>query len=176
MVKILFTTIGIAVGAILLYAATRPDSFHIERTVLIDAAPDAIYPYMSDFHKGRLWVPYETRDPNMKRTFSGPDNGKGAIYEFEGNENVGKGRLEIVEAMAPSRVVLTLDMIEPMEGHNRVEYKIEPVGNGSRVSWSMRGACNYMGKLGGIFINTDKMIGNDFAAGLASLKSLVESN
>lgn len=175
MVKIILAFIGIAVAALLLYAATRPSTFRIERTVMIDAAPAAIYPYMSDFHKGRLWVPYETKDPHMKRTFSGPDHGKGSVYLFEGNKNVGKGRLEIVEAMEPTRVVLTLDMFEPMQCHNQVEYTIRPMDNGSRVSWAINGTCSFMGKLMGIFINVDKMMGDDFATGLASLKALVES-
>lgn len=168
MAKIILAAIGIAVAALLLYAATRPGTFHIQRTVLIDASPSAIFPYMSDFHKGRLWVPYETKDPQMKRTFSGPDHSQGAVYEFEGHNNIGKGRLEIIEAMAPNRVVLTLDMIKPMEGHNRVEYTIRPEGSSSRVSWSMSGSCPCLGKLMGIFFNADKMMGEDFSSKMST--------
>jgi uncharacterized protein YndB with AHSA1/START domain len=175
MIKIIFIAIGMAVAAFMLYATTRPDSFHIERTVRINAAPAAIYPYMSDFHKGKLWVPYEQKDPGMKRTFSGAESGKGSIYEFAGNKNVGQGRLEIVEATAPTHVVLTLDMTEPMQAHNRVDYTIVPMDNGSQVTWAMSGTCGYLGKLVGIFMNVDKMVGKDFTTGLANLKTLVES-
>jgi hypothetical protein len=175
MIKVIILTIGIAVAAFLLYAATRPGAFHIERTTLINVAPAAIYPYMSDFHKGLLWVPYEKKDPDMKRVFSGPDSGRGSIYEFDGNREVGKGRLEIVEAVEPTRVVITLDMVEPMRARNRVEYTIRPVSGGSQVTWAMNGTCNYIGKLAGIFINVDKMVGKDFAAGLANLKTLLEN-
>lgn len=175
MIKIIFITTGMAVAALMLYATTRPNAFHVERTVRIEAAPAAIYPYMSDFHKGQLWVPYEQRDPDMKRTFSGAESGKGSIYEFAGNNKVGQGRMEIVESDAPTHVVLALDMTEPLQAHNRVDYTIAPVGNGSQVTWAMSGTCNYLGKLMGIFFNVDKMIGNDFATGLANLKTLVES-
>ncbi len=174
MIKIIFKTIGIAVAALLVYATTRPDTFHVERTVVIDAAPAAIYPYMSDFRKGELWVPYESRDPGMKRTFGGPESGKGSIYEFAGNRQVGQGRMEIVETEEPTRVVITLDMIEPMRDHNRVEYTIHPLATGSQVTWAMSGTCNYIEKVVGIFISADKMVGNDFTTGLANLKFIVE--
>ena len=175
MIKIVFITIAMAVAAFMLYTTTRPKTFHVERTVRINAAPAAIYPYMSDFHKGQLWVPYEQKDPDMKRIFSGADSGKGSIYEFAGNQNVGKGRLEIVETTPPTHVVITLDMIAPMQGHNRVDYTIVPVNGGSQVTWAMSGACNYLGKVMGIFFNVEKMVGNDFATGLANLKTLVEN-
>lgn len=174
MFKTIIITSGMAVAALLFYAATRPGTFHIGRTVMIDAEPSAIYPYMSDFHQGRLWVPYEHKDPEMKRTFSGARSGNGSIYEFDGNRDVGKGRLEIVEAVEPTKVVMTLDMEEPMKGHNLVEYTIQPTAGGSEVTWAMSGRCDYMGKLAGIFINVDKMLGKDFTDGLNNLKRLVE--
>jgi len=174
MIKTILLSIGAVVVAFLIYASTRPGTSHIERTVRIHAAPEAIYPYMSDFRRGELWVPYEKKDPGMKRTFSGADKGKGSIYEFAGNREVGEGRLEIIEAVEPTRVVMTLDMVEPMKAHNIVEYTITPAGDGSDVAWAMSGTCNYVGKVVGIFINVDKMVGDDFEAGLASLKALVE--
>jgi Polyketide cyclase / dehydrase and lipid transport len=174
MFKIIVIIVGISVVGLLLYAASRPDRFHIERSTHMAATSEAIYPYLSDFHKNQLWSPYEKKDPAMQRTFSGAESGKGSIYEFAGNREVGKGRLEIVETQAPTRVVLTLDMLEPIQGHNLVTYSIRPDGNGSEVSWAMDGDCGFVGKLMGIFFNMDKMIGKDFSTGLADLKALVE--
>ena len=167
-------TIVVVLAGVLLYAAGRPDTFHISRTEFIEAAPEAIYPYMSDFHQGLLWVPFETRDPNQERTFSGPENGRGSIYEFVGNSRVGAGRLEIVAAVPPSRVVISLDMIRPMQGHNTVEYTITPVAGGSEVTWAMSGTSNYFGRLLGIFISMETMLGKDFVKGLNNLKALLE--
>ena len=174
MVKLILVVFGIAVVGLLLYAASRPGNFHIQRSTHIAASAEKIYPYLSDFHKGQLWSPYEKKDPAMQRSFSGAENGRGSIYEFAGNREVGKGRLEIVETQEPTRVVLTLDMREPMQGHNVVTYSIRPDGAGSEVSWAMDGDCNFFGKLMGVFFNMDKMIGGDFATGLANLKTLVE--
>lgn len=176
MLKKTAIVIVLLVAALLVYAATGPDTFRVERTATIKAPPEKIYPYMSDFHKGDLWSPYEKKDPSMKRTFSGPASGKGAMYEFEGNKKtVGKGRLEIIEAVPPAKVVLTLDMIEPMQGHNVVEYLLEPKGDSTNVTWAMQGKNTYLGKVICLFINMDKMLGKDFEAGLANLKTLVEA-
>jgi uncharacterized protein YndB with AHSA1/START domain len=175
MLKKISIAVGVIVVLFLVYAATGPDTFRIERTATIQAPPEKIYPYMSDFHKGDLWSPYERKDPAMKRTFSGPENGKGAVYEFDGDpKKTGKGRLEIIEAVPPVKVVLTLDMIEPIKGHNVVEYTLEPKGGGTSVTWAMTGKNTYLGKIVCTFINMDKMVGGDFEAGLANLKSLVE--
>lgn len=166
---------GLLVVGVLMYAAFQPNTFQISRTTIIKASAEKIYPYMSDFHKGDLWTPYMKKDPSMKRTFSGPGSGKGAVYEFSGDAKiVGSGRLEIIEAVPPTKVVLTLDMIEPMKGRNIVEYTLEPRSDGTRVTWSMRGTNNYLSKLVCTFINVDKMVGGDFESGLANLKALVE--
>ena len=175
MKKIALAVAVIVVG-ILAYAAFQPDTFTISRSVTIKASPEKIYPYMSDFHKGDLWSPYEKKDPAMKRTFSGPESGKGATYDFDGNKEVGKGRLEIIEAEPPSKVVLTLDMIEPMKGHNTVEYTLVPKGDRTEVTWSMHGKNSYLGKIISTFVNIDKMVGKDFQTGLANLKTLVEKS
>ncbi len=167
--------VAVLVAGILVYAVFQPDTFLISRSVSIKAAPEKIYPYLSDFHKEDLWTPYEKRDPSMKRTYSGAESGKGAVYEFSGDiYKVGSGRLEIIEAVPPTRVVLTLDMTEPMKGRTIVEYTLEPIGGSTKVTWSMRGTNNYLSKLICTFINTDKMVGGDFETGLANLKALVE--
>ena len=110
----------------------------------------------------------------MKRTLSGAVSGKGAVYEWDGNSQVGKGRIEITDASAPSRVTIKLDMIKPMEGHNIVDFTLEPRDGATQLTWAMRGTCAYMHKLMGVFINMDKMIGKDFEVGLANLKTLAE--
>jgi len=177
MLKKIGIVIVVLVVAILAYAATRPDTFRVERTATVKAPPEKIYPYMNDFHRGDLWSPYEKRDPSMKRTFSGAPNGIGAVYEFDGNKKtVGKGRLEIIETIPPTKVVLTLDMIEPMQGHNIIEYTLEPKGDSTNVTWSMRGQNTYLSKVICLFISMDKMVGKDFEAGLANLKALVEKS
>jgi uncharacterized protein YndB with AHSA1/START domain len=166
--------LAIAVAAVLIFAATRPDTLHVERSVTIKAPADKIFPLISDFHGWGSWSPYEKRDPAMKRTYSGAPSGKGAVYEWAGNSDVGSGRMEITDVSAPSRIVIKLDFITPFEGHNVAEFTMQPSGDATTVTWLMRGPNQYLGKLIGVFLNMDTMIGTDFETGLANLKAQAE--
>jgi len=166
--------IVVIVAGILIYAATRSDTFRVQRSASIKAPPDKIFPLINDLHAWSAWSPYEKKDPAMKRTFSGAPNGKGAVYEWDGDKNVGKGRMEITDSASPSKVIIKLDFIKPFEGHNTAEFTMEPKGDNTVVTWAMYGPSAFMMKVMGIFMNMDNMIGNDFAVGLANLKTLAE--
>ena len=174
MFKKIAIVIVIAIAAVLALAATRPDTFHVERTTSINAAPDKIFPLVSDFSNWSAWSPYEKLDPDMKRTRSGPPSGKGAVYAWEGDSKVGAGRMEVLDAPAPSRVVIKLDFSRPFEAHNTAQFNLARRDNATNVTWSMDGPSPFATKLMGLFVDMDKMIGRDFEAGLANLKSLSE--
>jgi hypothetical protein len=163
-----------SIAAILVYAATKPDSFRVERSTAMNAPPEKILPYIDGLKRWTAWSPYEGRDPAMKRAYSGAESGKGAVYEWDGNDNVGKGRMEIVDSTPPNRVVIKLDFLKPFEGHNMAELTVEPKGGQTIVTWAMYGPSTFMTKLIGTFMDMDDMIGRDFAAGLAKLKTVVE--
>ncbi len=162
------------IAVIVVYASTRPDSFRVERSTAMNAPPEKIFPYIEGLKRWAEWSPYEGRDPAMKRAYSGADSGTGAVYEWDGNDDVGKGRMEIVDSTPPHRVVIKLDFLKPFEGHNMAELTVEPKGGQTIVTWAMYGPSTFMTKLIGIFMDMDDMIGRDFAAGLAKLKSVVE--
>lgn len=174
MIKIVFIVLVVVIAAILAYAATRPSSFRVQRSASIQAAPEKIFPLIVDFHKWASWSPWEKKDPAMKRTYSGAPSGKGAVYAWEGNKNVGSGRMEITDAPAPSKVTIKLDFIKPFEGHNIAEFTLQPAGGATSVNWSMSGNMAFVMKVFGIFVSMDKMIGNDFETGLANLKAVAE--
>ena len=162
------------VVALLAYATTRPNALHVERTASINASPDKIFPLIDDFHSWSAWSPYEKMDPAMKRTYSGSPKGNGAAYEWLGNSNVGQGRMEITNATPSSKVTIKLDFVKPMEGHDIATFTLAPKGATTDVTWSMDGPTPYIGKVMGVLFNMDKMIGGDFATGLANLKSIAE--
>jgi hypothetical protein len=129
---------------------------------------------MSDFRRSMEWSPYEKKDPDMKRRLGGAASGKGAIYEFEGNGQIGAGRLEITDATPPSKVVLKLDMIKPFQASHTIEYSMVPKGDATEVNWAMHGHQPLLARAICLFFNMDKMVGADFEAGLASLKTIAE--
>jgi uncharacterized protein YndB with AHSA1/START domain len=174
MFKTLGLTVLVLIAAVLLYAATKPPTFEVQRTTTIQAPPEKIYPLISDFHNWGTWSPWEKLDPAMKRTHSGAESGPGAVYEWEGNSEVGKGRMEITAATPPSKVTIQLDFLEPFEAHNVTEMTLEPQGDATQVRWLMRGPNTYVSKVMSVFMSMDSMIGKDFEAGLANMKAAAE--
>ncbi len=174
MFKRLLLVLVVLIAVLLGYAATRPDSFRVERATVIKAPPAKVFALIDDFHQWAGWSPWEKRDPAMKRTHSGAASGKGAVYAWEGNGDVGAGRMEILETTAPSRVLIRLDFLKPFAATNTAEYTIVPEGDGTRVTWAMYGPAPFVSKLMQVFVSMDKMIGTDFEQGLANLKALAE--
>ena len=168
--------IGIALAAAIILgkAAMQPDRYRVERSAVIDAPPAQVLPHLADFHKWRAWSPWEELDPNLKRTFSGAESGKGAVYEWEGNKKAGSGRMEITD-VTPNRVVIQLDFLTPFEAHNVTEIDLKERTPGvTEVVWAMHGPQPFMFKMMKVFMNMDEMVGKDFTKGLAQLKAVVE--
>ncbi len=174
MLKKIAVVVAVLIAGVLLFAATRPDTFGVQRSATIKAPPEKIFALVNDLQQWRSWSPYENKDPAMKRTFTGPPAGKGAAYAWEGNKEVGQGRMEISGTTPPNLVTIQLDFIKPFEGHNRVDFRIEPQGDTTQVTWAMNGPAPYITKLMSIFVDMDKMIGRDFEVGLANLKAAAE--
>lgn len=174
MFKIVVIVVVVLIVAVLLFATTRPDTFRVERTTTVKAPPQKVFALINDFQNWGSWSPYEKKDPAMKRTRSGAPSGEGAVYEWEGNSDIGKGRMEITEASPPSRVTIKLDFIKPFEAHNIAEFTLQPMGDSTSVTWAVHGPNLYISKLMGLFFSMDNMIGRDFEAGLADLKAAAE--
>ena len=165
----------VAVAALLVYAATRPDSFRVERAATIKAPPEKIFAQVNEFKSWTAWSPWEKIDPALKRSYSGPPGGKGAAYAWEGNKDVGSGRMEITESTAPSKIVIRLDFLKPFEAHNTAEFTFVREGDATNVIWAMHGPSPYMSKLIGLFFSMDRMVGGMFEQGLANLKKSSEN-
>jgi uncharacterized protein YndB with AHSA1/START domain len=174
MLKTILIAILVLIAAVLLFAATRPDSFRVERSIAISAPPGKIFPLIDDFHQWPLWSPWENIDPQLQRVYGGAVSGTGATYAWEGNNKVGSGRMEIIESAPPERIRIQLDFLKPFEVHNTAEFTVTDEGSGSRVNWAMYGPSPYMAKLMGLFASMDKMVGKDFEKGLSQLKATAE--
>lgn len=176
MLKTTVLIIALLVAGLLIYAATKPDTFRIERSITIKAPPEKVHALINNFDAWANWSPWEKKDPAMTRTRSGPPAGQGAVYAWDGNKNVGRGRMEITGSTAPSHVLIKLDFISPFEAHNVAEFTIAPLAGGTQVTWAMYGPSPYLSKLMTTFFSMEAMVGPDFEAGLASLKALAEKS
>jgi uncharacterized protein YndB with AHSA1/START domain len=164
----------VPIAGVLGLASTKPETFRIERSVLVAAPAERLYPLVSDFRQWAAWSPFEKLDPNMKKTFSGAERGQGAVYAWSGEGHAGEGRMAITEAIAPSKVLLKLDFTRPFEASNMTEFTFVPEGNQTKVTWAMSGPNTFFGKVMSVFISMDAMLGKDFDAGLAAMKAIAE--
>ncbi len=174
MIKLAAIVLVVLLAGFLVFAATRPDAFRVERSASIKAPPEKVFAFINDFHLWTSWSPWENIDPALKRTYSGAGAGKGAVYAWEGNGKVGTGRMEILDSLPGSKITIKLDFLKPFEGHNVAEFAFDRKGEVTTVSWAMFGPSPYMSKVMGLVIDMDRMIGGQFEAGLANLKSISE--
>ena len=178
MLKTILLTIAalLATGivAVLILASLKPDTFQVQRSIAINAPPERIYPLIADLRAWSAWSPWEKKDPNQTRSFSGAESGVGARYAWDGDRNVGQGSMAITEASAPTRLRLNLDFLKPFEAHNKVVFALQPQGQATNVTWTMTGPVPFFAKIIHVVMNMDRMIGGDFETGLKAMKTQAE--
>ena len=150
------------------------DTYTVTRSATIDAPPARVFEEIADFHNWTHWSPWEDLDPDLTRTYSGSESGKGAAYAWSGNRKVGQGRMEITDTIEPSRVQIDLAFLKPFKAQSEAVFTIDPDGTGSRVTWVINGEKSLMTKVMGVFKSMDSMIGPDLEKGLARLKATTE--
>lgn len=175
MLKVIGLVVVLVIVVILGLALTKPNTFRVERSVTINASPEKVATLINDFHQWDRWSPWAKLDPGMKTIYSGSQMGPGAVYEWEGNSKVGKGRMEILST-DPAKTTVKLDFLKPFESHNMTDFVLVPQGDATRVDWIMTGPMNMMSKVMAVFSGMDKMIGPDFDRGLANMKAAAEQS
>ncbi len=172
--KILLVLLAIVI-VFLIIVATRPAEFRVTRSASMAAPPPVAFAQVNDFHKWEVWNPWGKIDPAMKITYEGASAGKGAIYTWAGNNEVGEGRMTITESQPSDLILIHLEFFKPMAGVSLTEFTFKPEGNQTVVTWTMTGKNNFIAKAMCMFMDMDKMIGGQFEQGLAAMKSVVEA-
>jgi uncharacterized protein YndB with AHSA1/START domain len=173
--KTILLIVAAVVAALLIYAATQPDTFRLSRSATIAAPPDKVFALINDLRQFNVWNPFAKQDPNIQISYEGTTAGVGGAYRWTGDKS-GAGRMQIVESVAPQRVTMKLDFTKPFEAHNNVDFTLQPAGDGVQVTWAMHGPAPYINKLMSIFFSMDRMVGGEFEKGLANLKALAEKH
>jgi uncharacterized protein YndB with AHSA1/START domain len=157
------------------YVALQPAVGTVTRSATIAAPPSAVFPYVNDMHKWQDWSPWAKLDPNAKATFEGPEAGTGAAFSWSGNSEVGEGKMTIVESKPDDYVKMNIDFVKPFANTSVAEFQLKPEGAGTNVTWSMTGDRPFFVRAMCILMNGDKMVGDSFEKGLASLGKLAMS-
>ncbi len=173
MLKTVLLIVAAAIAALLIYAATKPDTFRLSRSATIAAPPDKVFALINDLRQFNTWNPFAKMEPSVVITYDATSAGVGGAYNWKGDKT-GEGRMQIIESVPAQRVSAKLDFSKPFEAHNLVDFTVQPQGNGSTVTWAMHGPMPYLNRVMTIFFDMDKTVGKDFEAGLANLKALAE--
>lgn len=163
------------VAALFAAAAFRPDSFTVTRSVVIDTGQPRLYAIIADLANFDTWSPWSRLDVGMKKTLVEPTNGVGGSYAWDGNGNVGAGRLTIAAIRPDSTVHLDLDFLRPFAASNKVVFALTPEGDGTRMTWTMTGPLPLVARIMHMFMDMDRLVGGQFEQGLANLKALAET-
>jgi hypothetical protein len=174
MLKIILLIVVVVVVGLVGFIASRPSLFTYSESTIIKATPEKIFPYLSQLKLGGQWSPYEKRDPAMKKEFTGTDGTPGSKLIFDGKKEVGAGSVEVLSLVPNRESKLRLLMSRPMKADNLITYKLEPVGNGTRFTWSMEGENNFIGKAFVTFVDCKAMLSKDMNEGFVNLRKIVE--
>jgi hypothetical protein len=176
--KKLLISLGVLAALILVFVivvALQPADFRVSRGATMSAPAAAIFPHVNDLKKWETWSPWAGLDPDAKYAFQGPAAGQGAAMTWDGNSQVGAGKLAIIESRPNELVRYRLDFYKPMAGTSEAEFSFAPEGGQTRVTWTMTGKNNFIAKAMCLFMDLDQMVGGQFEKGLASLRAIAEA-
>ncbi|MES2600410.1 MAG: SRPBCC family protein [Pseudomonadota bacterium] len=175
MQKILIGLIA-TIGSFLALILLQPSEYSVSRTMMMSAAAPDIFAQIDDFHRWQAWSPWAKRDPKAKASFDGPASGKGAVFAWSGNNEVGEGRMTLTESRPSESVRIKTDFVKPFVGTSYSDFSLNPEGGGTSVSWTMSGQNDFISKAICLFVSMDKVLGGEMEKGLASIKALVEAD
>jgi uncharacterized protein YndB with AHSA1/START domain len=173
MIKKILLGLVALLAIVLMVAATKPNVFRIERSITIAAPAAVLFDYVNDAKKFEQWNPWQKLDPNIKNIYSGPPSGVGAACTWSGNADVGEGTSTIIESKPGQLVRQKLEMRKPMESICTTDFTFSSEGDKTKVTWAMYGAQPFIGKVMSLFIDCDKMCGDQFIEGLNQLDRIV---
>ena len=169
MLPILFA-LGILAILFIVVIAGQPDEFIVTRANRIVTSPEKIFPHVDNLRAWDAWSPWAKLDPNSKSTFEGPESGVGSAMTWAGNDDVGEGKMTVVESVANDHVKIRLDFAKPFAGTSFATLSLKPDGEKTNVTWSMVGENpSYLSRVMCTLFNANKMVGGMFEKGLANL-------
>jgi uncharacterized protein YndB with AHSA1/START domain len=167
--------LSVLVVAFLGVVAMQPSDFRVTRSAVLAAPPEVVFAQVNDFHNWEAWSPWADLDPQAKETFEGPDRGEGAVLHWDGNSEVGAGNMTITESRPHELILIRLEFIRPFAGVSTTEFAFQPEGEGTKVAWTMSGKNDFIGKAISLFLDCEKLVGEQFEEGLENMRAIVET-
>ena len=175
MLKKILVAVVLVLVVLVVFIATRPAHFRVERSAQINASAAVVFPLINDFHNWPKWSPWEKLDPGMKKTFSGAPAGTGAQYAWVGNDKAGEGRMTITDSKPTELIALKLEFLKPFAATNQATFQLVPGAAGTQVKWGMEGDNGFIAKAFCLVVDMDALVGKDFEEGLSNLNKLAQA-
>lgn len=172
--KGILLAVVVLLAGLAVFIAMQPADFRVARSATFAAPPGEVFAQVNELKRWNAWSPWAKKDPNMKQSYAGPAAGEGAVSTWAGNQEVGEGRMTIVESKPNALVRFKLEFFKPFAATNSAVFEFTPEGRATRVTWTMNGQNNFIGKAMCLVFDMDKMVGGDFEAGLAGIRRIVE--
>ena len=167
--------IVLGVIGLVILVARRPNEYSVSRSAHLPARPDVVFKEINNFKNWNAWSPWADIDPDAKVAYEGPESGEGASMTWDGNKEVGSGKMTITKTDEPKHIEIRLEFFKPFKGVNDVQFKLESHGDTTFTTWAMAGKNNFIGKFFDLFMNCEKMVGEKYEEGLANLAKVVEA-
>ena len=171
MIKRILLGLAALIVIFLIVVSLQSSDYRVERKAALAAAPDALFERVNDPRHFAVWNPWLGLDPNVEVTYSGPASGVGAACSWQGKSQVGAGTSTISESKLHDLIRFNTDWKEPMAGTNTTDFHFTPDGDQTVVTVAMYGPKSFMAKAVGLFIDCDKMHGDQLEKGLAALEA-----
>jgi hypothetical protein len=149
-----------------------PRRYRVERSAVIKAKPEVVFAQVADLRAWKNWGVWFERDPQMEINYSETTVTVGGWSEWK-SKSQGNGKATLTRLTPPSEVEYSLQF-EGMGFASQGSFALIPRTDGVRIVWADTGdlGLNPLSRWFGLFL--DRMIGPDFAAGLAKLRSFCE--
>lgn len=176
MMQKIFIGLIATIGSFLALVLLQPSDYRVSRTMVVSASAPEVFAQIDDFRRWQAWSPWAKRDPKAKASFAGPESGKGAMFAWSGNNEVGEGRMTLTESRPAEAVKIKTDFVKPFVGTSYSDFSLKPEGGATSVSWTISGQNDFIAKAICLFVSMDKVLGGEMEKGLASMKALVEAD
>lgn len=148
--------------------------YTMSRDITINARPGDVFAYLDELRRWQAWSPWAKLDPAARMTYSEPASGPDAFMDWEGNRKMGAGRLTVLEREPDRRLRYRLEFRRPMTDTAEAEFELKKAGDGTHVTWTMRGEQNLLGRILWLLF-AGRLVAGQFEEGLHNLKDVAES-
>lgn len=161
---------------VLLIALFTKKDYGVEREITINKPRQEVFDYVKFLKNQDGFSKWGTMDPLMKKEYRGTDGTVGFVSAWDSEKSdVGAGEQEIKKITEGERIDYKLHFIRPFEGLADAYMITEPMQETTtKVKWGFHSSMAYPANIMLLFMDMDKMVGDDLQTGLQNLKTVME--